>query len=87
MFHENFFDLESFLNDLYGRPNIITVKINNVFQVEKESAKNGYLQQLHCETESKHIYKKENTYKGAQRKIRIRKVQTPTAARETKTQG
>ena len=35
MFHENFFDLESFLNDLYDRPDPKTVNINHVFQVKK----------------------------------------------------
>ena len=34
MFHENFFDLESFLNDLYDRPDLKTFNINYVFQVK-----------------------------------------------------
>ena len=34
MFHENFFDLESFLNDLYDKPDPKTVNINHVFQVK-----------------------------------------------------
>ena len=34
MFHENFFGLESFLNDIYGIPDPKTVNINHVFQVK-----------------------------------------------------
>ena len=35
MFHKNFFDLESFLNDIYDRPGPRNVNINYVFQTKK----------------------------------------------------
>ena len=35
MFHEKFFGLESFLNDLYYIPDPKTVNINHVFQMKK----------------------------------------------------
>ena len=35
MFHENFFDLESFLDDLYDRPDPKIVNINHVLQVKR----------------------------------------------------
>ena len=35
MFHQNLFDLESFLNDIYDRPDRKTVNVNHVFQVKK----------------------------------------------------
>ena len=35
MFHEDFFDLESFLNNNYDIPDPKNVKINHVFQVKK----------------------------------------------------
>ena len=44
MFHENFFDLGSFLDDIYDRSDPKTVNINHVFQVKKESAHIGCCQ-------------------------------------------
>ena len=41
MLHENFFDLESFLNNHYDIPDPKTVNINHAFQVKKESAHIG----------------------------------------------
>ena len=67
-YHENFFDLESFLNDLYNITDTETVKINNLFQVKKKSSHIGYHQEFHDKVESNHNYKKENAYDGAQRK-------------------
>ena len=88
MFHENFFDLESFLNDLYERPDPKTVNINHVFQVKKQSAGIVYRQEFHGEAESKHNYKKVNVYIGAHRmRMIIKKIQTPKADRETKNQN
>ena len=62
MFHEKVFDLESFLNDLYVRPYPKNVNTNNVLQVKKALAHIGYWQEFHGEAESKHNYKKENSY-------------------------
>ena len=74
MFHETFFDLESFLNDLYNRPDPKTVKFKHVFQVKKESSHIGYHQEFHGESESKENYKKENYYRGAQKNRIIRNI-------------
>ena len=74
IFHEKLFYLESFLNDLYNIPNPKTVNINHVFQVKKESAHIGYQQEFYGEAESKHNYKKDTAYSGAQRKRRIRNI-------------
>ena len=52
MFHENFFDLESFLDDLYERPDPKTFNINHVFQVRIESEHVCYRQDFHVEAES-----------------------------------
>ena len=38
-FTKNFFDLESFLNDVYDRPDSKTVNINHVFQMKKSQHK------------------------------------------------
>ena len=73
MSHENFFDLESFLNDLCNRTDPKTVNINHDSQVKKESAHIGYCQEFHGEAEPKQNYKKDNAYIGAQRNRRIRK--------------
>ena len=72
--HENFFDLELFLNGLYNRPDTKTVNINHVFQVKKELAHIGYHQEFHGEAESKRNYNKDNAYSGAQRKRIIRNI-------------
>ena len=34
MFHETFFDLESFMNDLYNRTDPETVNVNHIFHVK-----------------------------------------------------
>ena len=34
MFHQNFFDLESILNDIYDRPDTKTVNINHVLHMK-----------------------------------------------------
>ena len=47
MFHEKFFNLELFLDDIYDIPDPKTVNINHVFQVKKESANIGYGQEFH----------------------------------------
>ena len=49
IFHEDFLDLESFLNGFYKRPDPKTININHVLQVKKESAHIGYSQELHGE--------------------------------------
>ena len=69
-----FFDLESSLKDLYDIPDPKTVNINHVFQVKKDSAHIGYHQYFHGEAESKHNYKKDNSYRSSQRKIIIRNI-------------
>ena len=74
MIHEKFFDLASFMDDLYDRPDPKTVNINNVFQVKKESAHIGYLQDFHGEAESEHNYKDDNAYSNEQRNIIIRNI-------------
>ena len=66
--------MESLLNDFYDRPDPKTVNINHVFQVRIKSPHTGYRQGFHGEAESKHNYKKENSYIIAQRKIRIRNI-------------
>ena len=71
MFHEKLFDLESFLY-IYDRPDPKTVNINNVFQAKIYLAQIGYYQYFQGEAESKQTYNKENAYRGAQRKKRIR---------------
>ena len=45
MFHENFFNLESYLNDLYNIPDTKTVNINHVFQVGTHWLLLGFLWQ------------------------------------------
>ena len=56
MFHEKFFDLESFLDDLYDRPDPKTVNITHVFRMKKELAHIGYCQEFHGEAESEQNY-------------------------------
>ena len=58
IFHENFFDMELFLNDIYDIPDPKTVNINHVLQVKKESAHIGYFQYFRGNAESKQDYKK-----------------------------
>ena len=74
MFHEHFFDLVSFMDDLYDRTDPKIININHVFQVKKESAHIGYCQEFHGEAESEHNYKKGGTYINLQRKIIIRNI-------------
>ena len=74
IFHENFFDLESFLNNLYNRPDPKTVNTNHVFQVKKELSHIGYIQESHGEAESEHNYKDDNAYSNEQRNIIIRNI-------------
>ena len=71
MFHENFFDLGSFVDDIYDRPDTKTVNINHFFQVKKESPHIGYHQEFHDEAGSENNFKKDNAYSGTQRNIRI----------------
>ena len=52
MFHENFFNLELFLDDIYDIPDPKTVNINNVFQMKEEWVHTGYSQYFHGEAES-----------------------------------
>ena len=73
MFHEKFFELVSFLDDLYDKPDPKTININGVFRVKKESSHIGYRQEFHGEVELKHNYNRYNTYINSQSKIRIRK--------------
>ena len=51
MFHETFFGLESFRDDLYVRPDPRTVNINHVFLLKKDFSHIGYCQELHGEAE------------------------------------
>ena len=60
MFHETFFDLESFMNDLYNRTDPKTANINNAFQLKKDSAHIGYCKEFHDKAESKQNYNKDN---------------------------
>ena len=62
MLHENFFDLGSFLNDLYYRPDTKTFNINNIFQFKKDLAHIGYRQDFYGEAESEHNYNMNNAY-------------------------
>ena len=45
--------------------------MNHVFQVKKQSAYIGYCEEFHGNAQSKHDYKKDNAYRGTQRKRRI----------------
>ena len=74
MFDEKYFDLESFLNDFCDRPDPKTFDINHVFYMKRELKHIVYCQEFHGKEESKHNYKKENAYRGEQRKIIIRNI-------------
>ena len=74
MFHEEFFELGSFLNDLYDRPDPTTFKVNHAFQVKKELAHLGYCQEFHGESELEKNYKKENSHSNAKMKRGIRNI-------------
>ena len=50
------------------------VNTSHVFQVKKESDQIDYCKDFHGDSDSKHNYKKENTYRDAHRKIRIRNI-------------
>ena len=74
MFHDNFFDLVSFLYGLYDRLDTKTVNINHVFQVKKESTHIGYRRYFYREADSEQNHKKDNTYRNVQSKRRIRNI-------------
>ena len=74
MFHEHFFELELFLNDIYDRPDPKTVNTNHVLKAEKDPAYIGYHQELHGDTEYKHNDNKENFHRVVQRKRKIRNI-------------
>ena len=61
MFHENFFDLVSFLDDIYDTPDPKTVNTNHGLHVKKGSAHIFYRLQFHGEAESEHNYNKYNS--------------------------
>ena len=73
-FHWNFFDLESFLNNIQEISDPKTFNINNVFWVKEDSSHIGYSQELHSNSESKQNYNKENAYIIAHRKRKIRNI-------------
>ena len=73
MFHEKFFDLELFLNDLCNIPDPKTFNINHVFQVEKESSHIGYHQEFHGKSKYKQNYNMNNYYSDENSKICFRK--------------
>ena len=62
IFHENFFDLVSFLDDIYGILDPKNVNINHFFQVKKDLACIGYHQEFHGEADSEQNNNKENSY-------------------------
>ena len=72
--HENFSDLELFLNDICNIPDPKTVNINFILLVKKERTPIGYCQEFCGDAESKQDDKKDNAYSVAQRKITIRKI-------------
>ena len=74
MYHEKFFDLELFLNDICNIPDPKTVNINLILLVKKERTPIGYCQEFCGDAESKQDDKKDNAYSVAQRKITIRKI-------------
>ena len=63
--YENFFDLESFLNDLYGRFDYKTFNINHVFQVK--NIRHALV--IFKSSMTRHIikknYNKDNAYSGS----------------------